>query len=60
MENDIHDYDARFFGDTGDDVFKAEFGDNFGADLMLGELGNDSLTAYRGADHLFGGSEMTF
>ena len=55
-ENDTHDYDARFFGDTGDDVFNAEFGDNFGSDLMIGESGNDLLTAYRGADHLFGGS----
>ena len=56
VENDIHEYDARFFGDAGNDIFKARSGDDFGADFMAGESGNDELIAYRGADHLFGGS----
>ena len=56
VENDIHDYDARFFGDVGNDVFRAKSGDDFGADFMAGESGNDILIAYRGADCLFGGS----
>ena len=56
VENDIHEYDERFFGGVGNDIFKAKSGDDFGADYMAGESGNDELIAYRGADHLFGGS----
>ena len=55
VENDLHAYDARFFGDAGNDIFKARSGDDFGADFMAGESGDDELIAYRGADHLFGG-----
>lgn len=56
LEDDVHAYDQRFFGDEGDEIFIAKSGADFGNDLMIGEAGNDSLTGFRGADQLAGGA----